>query len=116
MSYMKETYLHLIDKMCPHSFVRQDGISWPTFLFRSVSMTMLLALSLSLGNLAFGYEPIPPATLFYNRSGVAIPSDSLRFGNGGWSRGRDQGFAFALQKNTNYFYLWIQATGGTPLG
>jgi hypothetical protein len=69
-----------------------------------------------LGDFALGYEPAPTATTFYNRSGVAIPSDSLRFANAGWSRGRDQGFAFALQKNTSYFYLWIQAAGGTPLG
>jgi hypothetical protein len=64
----------------------------------------------------WAYEPVPSGQTFYNRAGVAIPTDSLRFANGGWSRGRDLGFAFALQKNTSYFYLWIQTADGAPLG
>jgi hypothetical protein len=78
---------------------------------------MLLTLSVCFGHsLTWGYEPVPSGTEFYDRSGVEIPSDSLRFANGDWRRGRDQGFAFALRKNTSHFYLWIQAADGPPLG
>ena len=66
--------------------------------------------------MAHANEPVPSGSSFYTRSGDAIPSDSLRFANGGWSRGRDQGFALALQKNTSHFYLWTQTAAGVPLG
>lgn len=85
--------------------------------FRGATSTALLTISLYFGLApAWAYEPVPSGRVFYNRSGVAIPTDSLRFANGGWKRGRDQGFALALQKNTNYFYLWVQTTDGAPLG
>jgi hypothetical protein len=117
MSYFKELYLRLIEKVCPHNFVCLGASASRPVSFRGETLTTLLALSMCLGECpALGYEPVPTATTFYNRSGVSIRSDSLRFANGGWTRGRDQGFVFALQKNTSYFYLWIQAAGGTPLG
>ena len=85
--------------------------------FRAAAFTTVLAISICLRQSpTWAYEPVPSGTTFFNRSGVAIPSESLRFANGGWSRGRDQGFAFALQKNTSYFYLWVQTPGGAPLG
>ena len=62
------------------------------------------------------FEPVPSGIIFYNRAGIVIPAESLRFANAGWSRGRDQGFAVALQKNTSYFYLWILSKDGAPLG
>jgi hypothetical protein len=65
---------------------------------------------------AIAYEVIPSAAVFYDRTGTAIPISSLRFTDGGWRRGRDQGYAFALQKNTSYFYLWINASNGKPIG
>jgi hypothetical protein len=117
MSYFKQLYLRLINKVCPDNFVCLGASTSRPVSFRGETLTTLLALSICLGACpALGYEPVPTATTFYNRSGVPIPSDSLRFAHGGWSRGRDQGFAFALQRNTSYFYLWIQAPGGTPLG
>jgi hypothetical protein len=117
MSYFKELYLRLIDKVCPHNSVCLGAGASRPISFRGETLTTLLALSMCFGECpALGYEPVPTATTFYNRSGVPIPSDSLRFAHSGWSRGRDQGFAFALQKNTSYFYLWIQAPGGAPLG
>lgn len=65
---------------------------------------------------AFAYEVTPSGAVFYNRAGSAIPTSSLRFTDGGWRRGRDQGYAFALQQNTSYFYLWINANNGKPIG
>jgi hypothetical protein len=77
----------------------------------------LSALALCIWQLpARAFEPVPSGVIFYNRAGIAIPTDSLRFANAGWSRGRDQGFAVALQKNTSYFYLWILSKDGAPLG
>jgi hypothetical protein len=77
----------------------------------------LLALSMVFGGAgALASEPDQGATSFYNRSGMVIPIRFLRFADGGWSRGRDQGFALALQRNTSRFYLWIQTGDGTPLG
>jgi hypothetical protein len=116
MPYLKELYRYLIEKACPHIFGCLGAIAWRRPSFQGVSLTTLLALSVCLGDLAEGYEPVSTATTFYNRSGVAISNDSLRFADGGWSRGRDRGFAFALQKDTSYFYLWINAAGGMPLG
>ena len=65
---------------------------------------------------AFPYEVTPSGAVFYNRAASAIPTSSLRFTDGGWRRGRDQGYAFALQQNTSYFYLWIDASNGKPIG
>ena len=80
-------------------------------------LTALLIYSLCFGlPNTWAFEPIPSGKTFFNRSGVAIPTDSLRFANGDWRRSRDQGFALALQKNTSYFYLWIQTADGPPLG
>jgi hypothetical protein len=117
MSYFKELYLRLRDKVRPHNFMCLGASANRPISLRGEKLTTLLALSMCLGECpALGYEPVPSATTFYNRSGVPIPSDSLRFAHGGWSRGRDQGFALALQKSTSYFYLWIQTSGGAPLG
>ena len=65
---------------------------------------------------AFAYVVAPSGAVFYNRNGTAIPTASLRFTDGGWRRGRDQGYAFALQQNTSYFYLWINTNNGKPIG
>jgi hypothetical protein len=65
---------------------------------------------------AYASEPVQGSASFYNRLGIAIPSDFLRFASGGWSRGRDHGFALALQKNTSHFYLWINTGDGVSLG
>jgi hypothetical protein len=65
---------------------------------------------------ASAYEPSPGLAAFFNRSGVPIPVESLRFAESGWQRGRDQGFAVALQRSTSYFYLWIETARGDPLG
>ena len=65
---------------------------------------------------AFAYEVTPSGAVFFNRTGTAIPTSSLRFTEGHWRRGRDQGYAFALQQNTSYFYLWINASNGSPIG
>jgi hypothetical protein len=85
--------------------------------FGGVTLATILTSSICFGpSVTWAYEPVPSGTTFYNRAGVAIPTDSLRFANGGWSRGRDLGFAVALQKNTSYFYLWIHTAGGPPVG
>jgi hypothetical protein len=52
---------------------------------------------------------------FFNRSSTVVDSSKLRFAESGWKRGRDNGFAFALQRNTDYFYLWLRQSGA-PIG
>jgi len=80
-------------------------------------LVMLAFLGLgSCGGAALGFEPVPSNEKFFNRSGVEIPIDSLRFTDSGWTRGRDDGYAVALQRHTTYFYQWIQGSGGKPLG
>jgi hypothetical protein len=109
--------LRLMGKAFRRSLVCLDARAIRHIPFRDVTVTTVLTLSICFGqSITWAYEPVPSGTTFYNHSGVAIPTESLRFANGGWSRGRDQGFAFALQKNTSYFYLWIQTAGGAPLG
>src|SRR5579864_637648 len=71
-------------------------------------------LCLSLSGHAFGDE-VHPDGVFVNRGGVAIPLTALRFAEAGWKRGRDQGFAVALQRGTDYFYLWAAKPGGEGL-
>jgi len=82
---------------------------------RGVARLMLIAMSLALWRPpAHASEPDPGNASFRNRSGTEIPTTSLRFAEAGWSRGRDHGFTLALQRNTNYFYLWIQSAGSAP--
>jgi hypothetical protein len=64
----------------------------------------------------FASELVEGNASFHDRSGSAISPDSLRFADGGWDRGRDQGFALALQRNSSRFYLWIKTGDGGPMG
>jgi hypothetical protein len=65
-------------------------------------------------------EVHPAGNSYANRSGTILDTAALRFTEAGWNKGRDRGFAVALQRNTNYFYLWTTnadgvAAGGRPL-
>jgi hypothetical protein len=60
-------------------------------------------------------EVFPQGSSYLNSAGVSMDAVALRFSEAGWKKGRDQGFAVALQKNTDYMYLWAAKSGGGGL-
>jgi hypothetical protein len=74
-----------------------------------------LVIGLLLGRISLADELRPEGT-FSNGSGANLPLATLRFAESGWKKGRDQGFALALQRGTDYFYLWTQRVAGAGLG
>jgi hypothetical protein len=83
---------------------------------RNFAWLTLIALSTALSSPTFSSEPVQGDVLFYDRAGLAISPEVLRFADGGWKRGRDQGFALALRRNSSRFYLWIKTGDGSPVG
>jgi len=82
-----------------------------------VKYSKLLALIAFLHSFAtFAYELNPGNNTFFNRSANRIQNEALRFAESGWKRGRDNGFIFALQKHSDYFYLWIRDNKNLPIG
>ena len=72
-----------------------------------VSVSLLCALRTGICD-----EVHPQGVSLQNTSGTAVDIATLRFSEAGWKKGRDQGFAVGLQKNTDYFYLWASPKGG----
>jgi len=83
----------------------------------TVRRLLVFPLYLVASAIAIGDEVHPEDLSLLNRSGQGVEFGALRFSEAGWKKGRDQGFAIGLQKNTSYFYLWIAkpAFTGRPL-
>jgi hypothetical protein len=61
-------------------------------------------------------DELNPEGSFINRSGDNVAAAMLRFTEAAWKKGRDQGFALALQRRTDYLYLWARTPSGGGLG